>query len=245
MAQVDVTEMNFDPAMPPNSLIGLEYHLIGIKEEPVMRSFFCMLRTERVRRLNAGEKKIMVDFLFRAAYEKLLRKESLQCSGCGALISLEEFGNDPFKLACDDSESCKKSMIEKDLIRKKDALVSELMGCICGAKKMMLETANQHSSSNHPAESSINHIDRIPEKRCADLKKLLSQYEEAIKMNRNDTYGICIDCFEEIDPGRLFATPNANRCTGCKTAVEEAGKVHGKNGAMVPLNRLDINRGRV
>jgi RNA polymerase-binding protein DksA len=48
----------------------------------------------------------------------------------------------------------------------------------------------------------------------------LSRIAKALEQMKNDMYGICADCGEEIPIARLKAYPFADRCIRCATAAE-------------------------
>jgi len=50
----------------------------------------------------------------------------------------------------------------------------------------------------------------------------LAQIDAAIQRLEADEYGICRDCGEQIDAGRMEALPLALHCTDCATRHEEA-----------------------
>jgi len=238
MAQVDVTMIDFNPETPPNSLIGMEYHIIGVKESPVKRAVFCMLVTERVRRLIAGEKKIVVDLMFKAAFHKLLQGTSLTCCGCSKPIDWKHFLEDPFGLTCVESIECKENLTMKNLLKVYQELQSEFNILTAKAKEALQDDGTCNAISNHPADQSrqpnIELSARIP-----SIQKLLHQYKAAIKMHEKGTYGICIDCEQEIDPARLAVAPNSNRCVHCKNAEEEKNKITNCFGRKVSLSRFN------
>ena len=45
--------------------------------------------------------------------------------------------------------------------------------------------------------------------------------EQALKKIDEGTYGICIDCGEDISEKRLNSYPNAGRCLACQEAFED------------------------
>lgn len=47
----------------------------------------------------------------------------------------------------------------------------------------------------------------------------LYQVEEALERMEEGTYGICVDCGEEINPARLEARPLSIRCVDCASKV--------------------------
>lgn len=48
----------------------------------------------------------------------------------------------------------------------------------------------------------------------------LQQVEAALRRLDDSTFGLCIDCGEEIETQRLEANPSASRCIRCQTAYE-------------------------
>ena len=53
-----------------------------------------------------------------------------------------------------------------------------------------------------------------------EARNELSKIAKALEQIKNDTYGICVDCGEEIPMARLRAHPFADRCIRCATADE-------------------------
>lgn len=49
--------------------------------------------------------------------------------------------------------------------------------------------------------------------------------EQALQRIENNTYGICIECEDEIDEKRLEYVPFARYCTECKSELEKSGKI--------------------
>ena len=57
------------------------------------------------------------------------------------------------------------------------------------------------------------------EKRLAlekQIKDHLAEVEHALRKFEKGTYGLCDNCGQPIDPDRLEALPQANRCVNCK-----------------------------
>src|SRR6266702_3976536 len=105
----------FNPKVPPKSLSGLEYFIPGIKEHSALKAAFCMLVAERAKRLVNGERKIVVDLLFKKAFEKLLAMATLTCDGCGEMLSLTDFLNSPFETT-HNSNKCRSLQVRNDLV---------------------------------------------------------------------------------------------------------------------------------
>jgi len=49
--------------------------------------------------------------------------------------------------------------------------------------------------------------------------------EQALRRIDAGTYGVCIECEEDIEPKRLEYVPFARYCTECKTELEKKGLV--------------------
>jgi DnaK suppressor protein len=47
----------------------------------------------------------------------------------------------------------------------------------------------------------------------------LHQVDEALERMDEGTYGVCVDCGEDIDPARLEARPLSIRCVDCASKV--------------------------
>jgi DnaK suppressor protein len=52
----------------------------------------------------------------------------------------------------------------------------------------------------------------------------LNKIAKALDQIKNETYGTCVDCAEEIPMARLQAHPFADRCIRCATAEEMRGR---------------------
>jgi RNA polymerase-binding protein DksA len=59
-------------------------------------------------------------------------------------------------------------------------------------------------------------VDALGNETRAELNKIA----KALDQIKNETYGICLDCGEEIPVARLRAYPFADRCIRCATAEE-------------------------
>ncbi|HEX5420519.1 MAG TPA: TraR/DksA family transcriptional regulator [Gammaproteobacteria bacterium] len=59
-------------------------------------------------------------------------------------------------------------------------------------------------------------VDALGNETRAELNKIA----KALDQIKNETYGICADCGEEIPMARLKAYPYADRCIRCATAEE-------------------------
>ena len=53
-----------------------------------------------------------------------------------------------------------------------------------------------------------------------ETRNELTKIAKALEQIKNDTYGICADCGQEIPLARLKVQPFADRCIRCATAAE-------------------------
>ncbi|MBB3176790.1 TraR/DksA family transcriptional regulator [Variovorax sp. Sphag1AA] len=78
-----------------------------------------------------------------------------------------------------------------------------------------------------------NNAEDAEEERSEDLRfaeididrQRLEEIEEAQRRMAKESYGVCVDCGEDIPRGRLMAYPTALRCNACQVAWER--KRHG------------------
>lgn len=55
-----------------------------------------------------------------------------------------------------------------------------------------------------------------------ETRNEISRIARALDQIKNETYGFCADCGEQIPTARLEAHPYADRCIRCATAAESA-----------------------
>ena len=87
-----------------------------------------------------------------------------------------------------------------------------------------LERIKRNITSGHSADSeeqaqeleNAEVVDALGNETRRELSKIAS----ALAQMENDTYGICVNCEEEIPMARLQAYPFADRCIRCATAAE-------------------------
>src|SRR5690606_28959736 len=67
----------------------------------------------------------------------------------------------------------------------------------------------------------------------------LAKIAKALDQIKNDTYGICTDCDQEIQHARMKVQPSADRCIRCATAAESASRRYARHpSAEAPLARF-------
>lgn len=56
---------------------------------------------------------------------------------------------------------------------------------------------------------------------------MLTDIDDALDRMKEDRYGLCIECEEEIDVKRLEVRPQAKYCVDCKTDIEKSDSLSG------------------
>ena len=87
-----------------------------------------------------------------------------------------------------------------------------------------LERIKRNITSGHSADSeeqaqeleNAEVVDALGNETRRELSKIAS----ALAQMENESYGICVNCEEEIPLARLQAYPFADRCIRCATAAE-------------------------
>ena len=79
-------------------------------------------------------------------------------------------------------------------------------------------TAGRSADSQEQAQELENAevVDALGNETRAELSKVA----QALEQMKNETYGVCVGCTEEIPLARLKAHPFADRCIRCATADE-------------------------
>lgn len=103
-----------------------------------------------------------------------------------------------------------------NLKRYKEALLKK--------KEEILSTTKDHSPAVDPASRSGDWVDQSSLENDLHVRlalkqtdsKLLRAIDEAIHRIDHGTYGICMDCEQEIAPARLEAVPWTRVCIECK-----------------------------
>ena len=102
--------------------------------------------------------------------------------------------------------------IQGVLIAKRQELASRL------ARITQNITAGHSADSEEQAQELENAevVDALGNETRRELSKVAS----ALAQMENETYGVCVDCGEDIPLARLQAHPFADRCIRCATAAE-------------------------
>lgn len=115
----------------------------------------------------------------------------------------------------------KKKRFQKSLNDWLAELLGEVNKTVSG---MTVQKENLPDPSDRATlESDRNFTLRIRDRE----RKLIGKIKEALDRLKNDTYGICEDCGEDISQKRLEARPVTTFCIECKTKQETDEKARG------------------
>lgn len=104
--------------------------------------------------------------------------------------------------------------IEQLLLQKRDELSERL-------ERIKENVTGGHSADSQEQAQELENaevVDALGNETRLELNKIA----KALDQLKHGTYGICIDCDEEIPMARLRAYPFADRCIRCATKAEEA-----------------------
>lgn len=106
--------------------------------------------------------------------------------------------------------------IEQLLIKKRNELSERL-------ERIKENVTGGHSADSQEQAQELENaevVDALGNETRLELNKIA----KALDQLKHGTYGICVDCDEEIPMARLNAYPFADRCIRCATKAEEARK---------------------
>ena len=105
--------------------------------------------------------------------------------------------------------------IEERLLTERRNVCEALLSAVSLPSDELMEGWQERDS---PAEHEIRDMEYG---HLELLRQRLYQIDEALKLLREGTYGLCVECSIEIDPRRLAANPAASLCLACQSDVEE------------------------
>jgi DnaK suppressor protein len=115
------------------------------------------------------------------------------------------------------SQGKKYAAIRRDLERQRKVLLEEVVEGLANpnGQETFPDVSDQAS-----AEAEQNFSMRIRERE----QRLVKKIDEALERMKQDVYGICERCEEEIPYPRLKARPVTTLCINCKTLEEQEEK---------------------
>jgi DnaK suppressor protein len=116
----------------------------------------------------------------------------------------------------------------RELLQQK---ISELLNDQLKTISVMASTNERLTDPNDQASMEVerNHELLIRDRE----RRLIFKMKEAIARIDDGTFGICVDCGEEISEKRLIARPVTTQCIDCKTMEEKNEKLFGNKGSRV------------
>ena len=102
--------------------------------------------------------------------------------------------------------------IEQILIAKRAELANRL-------ERIKMNITSGHSADSQEQAQELENAEVI-DALGNETRRELSRTAVALAQIKDETYGICVDCDEEIPLARLHAYPFADRCIRCATAAE-------------------------
>jgi DnaK suppressor protein len=115
-----------------------------------------------------------------------------------------------------------KKQIEKlkeQLLQRKESLLLEVTSSQAMIKELLKETSYDELDYAEISSDSFN-ISALRNKQLEELKDI----DFALQKIKDETYGICDMCDEEIGLQRLKAKPHARFCVDCRPIYEESVK---------------------
>ncbi len=106
--------------------------------------------------------------------------------------------------------------IEQLLIQKRDELSQRL-------ERIKENVTGGHSADSQEQAQELENaevVDALGNETRLELNKIA----KALDQLKHGTYGVCVDCDEEIPMARLKAYPFADRCIRCATKAEESSR---------------------
>jgi DnaK suppressor protein len=114
----------------------------------------------------------------------------------------------------------KEDMLRRILQAKRQELLKETQAevskYISGENRQMVETALDDGDW-----SVIDVVEDITLKKLSVHRQTIVKVEEALRKIDDETYGLCEECEEEINPERLKILPFAIYCRDCQEDIEK------------------------
>jgi RNA polymerase-binding protein DksA len=110
------------------------------------------------------------------------------------------------------------------LLEKRNAIAGQLTRLAENAAESTEATENSKSPLSGAENASDNYAQDFAFMNMESEEELLRRVDRALVRLREQTYGACEECGEEINPERLEALPWATMCVKCQ-AREERGEL--------------------
>lgn len=110
----------------------------------------------------------------------------------------------------------RETMLKRTLFAKREELRKEVAKYIKGDNRQLVEAVfddGDWSVMDLEEDINLRHL--------SAQRQILQKIEQALRKLDNNTYGICEECGEEINPKRLKVVPFAVFCRDCKEKNEQ------------------------
>jgi len=102
----------------------------------------------------------------------------------------------------------------------------EILNILTNELNVLAEQAGQKDFTveNYADEGDVasqltrQNLDAVIQRRCSSR---LKELEIAMRRIRNDAYGVCEECGDDISVARLKANPSARLCVVCQSQIED------------------------
>lgn len=123
-----------------------------------------------------------------------------------------------------EDEKTRKERLRKLLIKKREDIVreakSEIKKFKSGERKQIIETVMDDGDL-----SVVDLAEDISLKQLSNHREMLIKIDAALMKLKEETYGICEDCGDEIAEARLMVMPFAIYCKDCQEKKESIAKI--------------------
>ena len=102
--------------------------------------------------------------------------------------------------------------VQQVLVAKREELARRM-------ERIKRNITSGHSADSEEQAQELENVE-VVDALGNETRRELSKIAVALAKIKDGTYGICVDCGEEIPVARLEAHPFADRCIRCATAAE-------------------------
>ncbi len=110
------------------------------------------------------------------------------------------------------------SLKKKSILKKLETEEQRIRKTLLADTDDFEELQSDWQERDSPAERNLREVEWS---QYSSLKNDLSEIEDAKRRLADGSYGICVDCEEQISAKRLANIPTANRCIVCQEKNEK------------------------
>lgn len=113
-------------------------------------------------------------------------------------------------------------LLAEKLSARRNELLEDIMVQVRDHEGEKAQQLDAHLDENDDFAFANELIEMNPEYVADELEKLRGVQDAEVRMMEG-TYGLCIDCHQDISPDKLQLQPSASRCSECELLHEHAG----------------------